>query len=42
MGQILHGTATTTHFIRGKIHNAEESISRLASKYSINPKTVHK
>ena len=42
MGQILHGTATTTHAIREKIQNAEESISQLASKYHINPKTVHK
>jgi len=35
-------TATTTHAIREKIQNAEESISQLASKYHINPKTVHK
>ena len=42
MGQILHGTATTTHAIREKIQNAEESISELASLYNINPKTVHK
>jgi transposase InsO family protein len=42
MGQILHGTATTTHAIREKIQKAEESISQLASKYNINPKTVHK
>jgi transposase InsO family protein len=42
MGQILHGTATTTHAIREKIQNSEESISQLASRYSINPKTVHK
>lgn len=42
MGQILHGTATTTHAIREKIQNSEESINQLASRYSINPKTVHK
>ncbi len=42
MGQILHGTATTTHAIREKIQNSEESISQLASRYNINPKTVHK
>ena len=42
MGQILHGAATTTHAIREKIQNAEESISVLAERYHINPKTVHK
>lgn len=42
MGQILHGTATTTHAIREKIQNSEESINQLASRYNINPKTVHK
>lgn len=42
MGQILHGTATTTHAIREKIQNSEESISQLASRYNINPKTAYK
>ncbi len=42
MGQILHGTATTTHAIREKIQNSEESISQLASRYNINPKTAQK
>ena len=42
MGQILHGTATTTHAIREKIQNSKESISQLASRYNVNPKTVHK
>ena len=42
MGQILQGTATTTHAIREKIQNAEESIAKLAKRYHINPKTVHK
>ncbi|MDP2902389.1 MAG: hypothetical protein Q8N96_04690 [Methylovulum sp.] len=42
MGQILHGTATTTHAIREKIQNSKESISQLAARYDINPKTAHK
>lgn len=42
MGQILHGTATTTHAIRAKIQDSEESIGQLASRYNINPKTAHK
>lgn len=42
MGQILHGTATTTHAVREKIQKSEESISVLAERHHINPKTVHK
>lgn len=42
MGQILHGTATTTYAIREKIQNSEESIAKLAKRYNINPKTAHK
>jgi hypothetical protein len=40
MAQVLQGTATTTHAIREKIQNVEESISQ--SRYNINPKTAHK
>jgi len=42
MGQLLHGTATTTHAVREKIQNAEESLAKLAKHYGINPKTAHK
>jgi|GEM_PF-3559113 len=42
MGQILHGTATTTHAIRAKIQNAKESLGTLASRYNVNIKTVQK
>lgn len=42
MGQILHGTATTTHAIRAKIQASEASINELARLYNINPKTVRK
>jgi transposase InsO family protein len=42
MGQILHGKATTTHVVRAKIQESEESAAVLSEKYSINPKTVLK
>ncbi len=42
MGQILHGTATTTHATRAKIQASEKSISALAQQYAINPKTARK
>jgi DNA-binding transcriptional regulator YhcF (GntR family) len=42
MGQILHGTAKTTHSIRAKIQASEESIRELAQLHNINPKTVPK
>ncbi len=42
MGQVLHGTATTTHATRAKIQASEASISELAEQYGINPKTAHK
>jgi len=32
MGQILHETATTTHAIREKIQNAEESLVKLTKR----------
>jgi hypothetical protein len=40
MGQILHGTATTTHAVREKIQNAEEGISVLAERYHIKHRTT--
>jgi transposase InsO family protein len=42
MGQVLHGTATTTHATRAKIQASEASIRELAEQYSLNPKTAHK
>ena len=42
MGQILHGCAKTTKAVRQAIQNNQESISKLAERYSINPKTVVK
>ena len=42
MGQILHGSATTTEAIRRAIQNSQESLIWLAKRYGINPKTVAK
>lgn len=42
MGQVLHKRATTTHRIRTEIQQSKETISQLAAKHNINPKTVAK
>jgi transposase-like protein len=42
MGQILHGSATTTETVRRAIQHSQESIRTLASRYGINAKTVAK
>ena len=42
MGQILHGSATTTEAIRRAIQNSQESLRALAKRYGINQKTVAK
>jgi len=42
MGQVLHGSATTTETVRRAIQNSQESIRTLAKRHSINPKTVAK
>jgi transposase InsO family protein len=42
MGQVLHGSATTTEAIRRAIQNSQESVRALASRHGINPKTVAK
>jgi len=42
MGQILHGSATTTEAVRRAIQNSQESLRVLALRYSINQKTVAK
>ena len=42
MGQILHGSATTTEAIHRAIQNSQESLRVLAKRHGINPKTVAK
>ncbi len=42
MGQILHGSATTTHAIRAAIQRSQASSAALSRTYGINPKTVLK
>jgi transposase len=42
MGQILHGSATTTAAVRRAIQRSQESLRALASRYGINQKTVSK
>ena len=42
MGQVLHGSATTTEAIRRAIQNSQESLRALAKRYNINQKTVAK
>jgi hypothetical protein len=42
MGQILHGSATTTETVRRAIQHSQESLMALSKRYSINPKTVAK
>ena len=42
MGQILHGSATTTEAVRRGIQNSQASLRQLAGRYGINPKTVAK
>src|SRR5580700_64161 len=42
MGQVLHGSATTTEAIRRTIQHSQESLRVLARRYGINPKTVAK
>jgi hypothetical protein len=40
MGQILHGSATTTAAVRRAIQHSQESLRALAKRYGINQKTV--
>ena len=42
MGQILHGSASTTAAIRRAIQNSQASLRTLAKRHGINPKTVAK
>jgi hypothetical protein len=42
MGQVLHGSATTTEAVRRAIQHSQESLRVLARRYGINQKTVAK
>jgi transposase-like protein len=42
MGQVLHGSATTTEAVRRAIQHSQESLRALARRYGVNPKTVAK
>lgn len=42
MGQVLHGSATTTHAIRAAIQRSTAPLKELAAKYGLNHKTVAK
>jgi transposase-like protein len=42
MGQVLHGSATTTHAIRAAIQRSKATAKALAERHGINPKTVAK
>ncbi len=42
MGQVLHGSATTTHAVRAAIQRSKASVQELSEHYGINPKTVRK
>src|SRR6478735_3171313 len=42
MGQVHHGSATTTEAVRRAIQHSQESLRALAKRYGINQKTVAK
>ena len=42
MGQILHGSATTTEATRRAIQTSQESLRKLSARYGVNVKTVDK
>jgi transposase InsO family protein len=42
MGQVLHGSATTTEAVRRVIQHSQESLRTLSKRFGINPKTVAK
>jgi transposase-like protein len=42
MGQILYGSAKTTHPVRTARQRSKASIKELAGRYDLNPKTVIK
>jgi transposase InsO family protein len=42
MGQVLHGSAKTTHAVRAELQRSEASVAQLAKRFGINEKTVLK
>jgi hypothetical protein len=42
MGQVRHGSATTTHAVRAAIQRSQASLAKLSGELGINPKTVAK
>lgn len=42
MGQVLHGSATTTEAVRRAIQHSQVSLRALAKRYGVNQKTVAK
>lgn len=42
MGQVLHGSAKTTHAVRAAIQRSKATVAELAAQYDLNPKTVLK
>jgi hypothetical protein len=42
MGQVLHGSATTTEAVRRAIQHSQESLRALSKRYGVNQKTVAK
>src|SRR6476619_1976363 len=42
MGQILHGSATTTHAVRAAIQRSKAPLKELAAQHGLNQKTVAK
>jgi len=42
MGQVLHGSATTTKAVRRAIQVSQESVRALARRYGVSPTTVQK
>ena len=42
MGQVRHGSATTTHAVRAAIQRSQASLATLSRDLGINPKTVAK
>ncbi|MFJ5489321.1 IS481 family transposase, partial [Hansschlegelia beijingensis] len=42
MGQVLHGSAKTTHAVRAELQRSQASSAELARRFGINEKTVRK
>ena len=42
MGQVRHGSATTTHAVRAAIQRSQASVAELSRELGLNPKTVAK